>query len=129
MPNYDDTEIGERGVNLSGGQKARISLARAVYQDCDIYLLDDPLSAVDAKVGKLLFEKVIKVNIQSFIIYLFNYLESSGEIRELLSGDDNNNYIYIIIYGNLEIRGGFRKNNINNQIYIIRSVLADQRMN
>lgn len=52
MQNSDDTEIGERGVNLSGGQKARIALARAVYQDKDIYLLDDPLSAVDAKVGK-----------------------------------------------------------------------------
>ena len=44
---------------MSGGQKQRISLARAVYQDEDIYLLDDPLSAVDAHVGKHIFEKVI----------------------------------------------------------------------
>ena len=44
----DQTEIGERGINLSGGQKQRIQLARAVYQDCDIYLLDDIFSAVDA---------------------------------------------------------------------------------
>ena len=43
----DSTMIGDRGVNLSGGQKARISLARAVYADADVYLLDDPLSAVD----------------------------------------------------------------------------------
>lgn len=54
-PDYDLTEIGERGVSISGGQKARISLARAVYSDASIYLLDDPLSACDAKVGKDLF--------------------------------------------------------------------------
>lgn len=55
----DDTEIGERGINLSGGQKARISFARAIYSQAKLYLLDDPLSAVDAKVGKILFEKAI----------------------------------------------------------------------
>ncbi|KAF9984046.1 Multidrug resistance-associated protein 1 [Mortierella antarctica] len=55
----DLTGIGERGINLSGGQKQRVSLARAVYQDADIYLLDDPLSAVDAHVDKHLWENVI----------------------------------------------------------------------
>ncbi|XP_032595394.1 multidrug resistance-associated protein 1 isoform X10 [Drosophila grimshawi] len=55
----DQTEIGEKGINLSGGQKQRISLARAVYSDADLYLLDDPLSAVDAHVGKHIFEEVI----------------------------------------------------------------------
>lgn len=55
----DKTEIGEKGINLSGGQKQRVSLARAVYQDADVYLLDDPLSAVDAHVGKDIFNKVI----------------------------------------------------------------------
>ncbi len=59
LPAGDRTEIGENGINLSGGQKQRISLARAVYSDSDIYLLDDPLSAVDAHVGKHIFEKVI----------------------------------------------------------------------
>ena len=49
----------QQGVNLSGGQKQRVSLARAVYQDEDIYLLDDPLSAVDAHVGRHLFDKVV----------------------------------------------------------------------
>uniref|UniRef100_A0A803T4G9 Multidrug resistance-associated protein 1 n=1 Tax=Anolis carolinensis TaxID=28377 RepID=A0A803T4G9_ANOCA len=59
LPSGDQTEIGEKGVNLSGGQKQRVSLARAVYSDADIYLMDDPLSAVDAHVGRHIFEKVI----------------------------------------------------------------------
>ncbi|XP_065487768.1 multidrug resistance-associated protein 1-like isoform X2 [Caloenas nicobarica] len=59
LPNGDQTEIGERGVNISGGQKQRVSLARAVYSNADLYLLDDPLSAVDVHVGKHLFEKII----------------------------------------------------------------------
>ena len=54
----DRTEIGERGVTLSGGQKARLSLARAVYQDNDIFLMDDPISALDADVRKKVFKKV-----------------------------------------------------------------------
>lgn len=48
-----------QGINLSGGQKQRVSLARAVYSNADIYVLDDPLSAVDAHVGKYLFENVL----------------------------------------------------------------------
>uniref|UniRef100_A0A8C4NTG3 Multidrug resistance-associated protein 4 n=1 Tax=Dicentrarchus labrax TaxID=13489 RepID=A0A8C4NTG3_DICLA len=59
LPDGDLTLIGDRGATLSGGQKARVNLARAVYQDADIYLLDDPLSAVDAEVGKHLFEQCI----------------------------------------------------------------------
>lgn len=51
--------IGEKGVNLSGGQKARIALARALYANADIYLLDDPISAVDAHVGKFIIEQCI----------------------------------------------------------------------
>ena len=59
FPERDLTVVGERGAVLSGGQRARISLARAVYGDADIYLLDDPLSAVDFKVGKHIVEKCI----------------------------------------------------------------------
>ncbi|XP_072337955.1 multidrug resistance-associated protein 1 isoform X3 [Scyliorhinus torazame] len=59
LPAGDETEIGEKGVNLSGGQKQRVSLARAVYSDNSVYFLDDPLSAVDAHVGRHIFDKVI----------------------------------------------------------------------
>uniref|UniRef100_A0A1I8HGU7 ABC-type glutathione-S-conjugate transporter n=1 Tax=Macrostomum lignano TaxID=282301 RepID=A0A1I8HGU7_9PLAT len=62
LPGGDMTEIGEKGINLSGGQKQRVSLARAVYQDADIYILDDPLSAVDSHVGKHIFDQVIGPN-------------------------------------------------------------------
>jgi len=54
----DQTEIGEKGINLSGGQKARIALARAVYANKDIILMDDPISALDAKVRKKIFKRV-----------------------------------------------------------------------
>ncbi|NXK16365.1 MRP3 protein, partial [Arenaria interpres] len=59
LPGGDQTEIGEKGINLSGGQRQRVSLARAVYSSSDIYLLDDPLSAVDSHVAKHIFDKVI----------------------------------------------------------------------
>jgi len=59
FPEYDQTVVGECGAVLSGGQRARVSLARAVYADADVYLLDDPLSAVDFKVGRQIFESCI----------------------------------------------------------------------
>ncbi|WJX23543.1 ABC transporter C member 14 [Trifolium repens] len=59
MEDGDETEIGERGINLSGGQKQRVQLARAVYQDTDIYLLDDVFSAVDAQTGSFIFKECI----------------------------------------------------------------------
>ena len=60
LPAGDSTEIGEKGVNLSGGQKQRISVARAVYANADIYILDDPLSAVDVHVGAHIFKNVVQ---------------------------------------------------------------------
>ncbi|KAG0263849.1 hypothetical protein BG011_007937 [Mortierella polycephala] len=59
LPFGDKTEIGERGINLSGGQKARLSLARSVYYNAETVIMDDPLSAVDAHVGKRLWEDCI----------------------------------------------------------------------
>ncbi|NXG03290.1 MRP7 protein, partial [Sakesphorus luctuosus] len=59
LPAGDQTEVGENGVTLSGGQKARIALARAVYQEKELYLLDDPLAAVDADVANHLMQKCI----------------------------------------------------------------------
>jgi ABC-type multidrug transport system fused ATPase/permease subunit len=64
LPFGDLTEIGERGVNLSGGQKQRVQLARALYQDADVYLLDDPFSAVDAHTATILFN-VIFISMES----------------------------------------------------------------
>ena len=59
LPFGDCTIIGERGVNLSGGQKQRVQLARALYQDADVYLLDDPFSAVDAQTAGSLFNVIV----------------------------------------------------------------------
>lgn len=69
--NGDMTEIGERGINMSGGQKQRIQIARAVYQDADIYLLDDPFSAVDAHTGGHLFKVNCQLPINAFFFSFF----------------------------------------------------------
>eukprot|EP00478_Filoreta_tenera_P002677 GABV01002785.1.p1 GENE.GABV01002785.1~~GABV01002785.1.p1 ORF type:complete len:146 (-),score=43.68 GABV01002785.1:38-475(-) len=60
LPAGDATEIGERGVNLSGGQKQRIGVARCVYGEADIFLMDDPLSALDNETGRFLFKTVLQ---------------------------------------------------------------------
>lgn len=59
LPAGEETEIGEKGINLSGGQKQRVSLARALYSESDVYILDDPLSAVDVHVGRHIFDHFI----------------------------------------------------------------------
>ncbi|OMO51835.1 hypothetical protein CCACVL1_29558 [Corchorus capsularis] len=72
----DQTVIGERGINLSGGQKQRIQIARALYQDADIYLFDDPFSAVDAHTGSHLFKEVILGILSSkTVIYVTHQVE------------------------------------------------------
>ena len=60
MPEGEKTIVGEKGITLSGGQKARLSLARALYSDADIYLFDDPISAVDSKVARQVFDYCFK---------------------------------------------------------------------
>ncbi|EOA26457.1 hypothetical protein CARUB_v10022504mg [Capsella rubella] len=69
----DQTEIGERGINLSGGQKQRIQLARAVYQDCDVYLLDDVFSAVDAHTGSDIFKNCVRGALKGKTILLVTH--------------------------------------------------------
>ncbi|KAM3862000.1 ATP-binding cassette sub-family C member 4-like [Diretmus argenteus] len=90
LPGGDLAVIGDRGANLSGGQKARVSLARAVYQDADIYLLDDPLSAVDAEVGRHLFEECIcgllKNKPRILVTHQLQYLEAADQIVVLKEG-------------------------------------------
>uniref|UniRef100_A0A672S338 ATP-binding cassette, sub-family C (CFTR/MRP), member 4 n=1 Tax=Sinocyclocheilus grahami TaxID=75366 RepID=A0A672S338_SINGR len=90
LPDGDLTVIGDRGANLSGGQKARVNLARAVYQDADIYLLDDPLSAVDAEVGKHLFEQcicgILKDKPRILVTHQLQYLKAANQILVLKEG-------------------------------------------
>ncbi|KAM6551932.1 hypothetical protein CsatB_001740 [Cannabis sativa] len=64
LPGRDLTEIGERGVNISGGQKQRISMARALYSAADVYIFDDPLSALDARVARQVFNNCIKQELE-----------------------------------------------------------------
>ncbi|XP_071949500.1 ATP-binding cassette sub-family C member 5-like [Antedon mediterranea] len=90
LPHGDETEIGERGINLSGGQKQRISLARALYADRDIYLLDDPLSAVDAHVGQHIFQNCIKTALKHktvlFVTHQLQYLKDCDQVITLKEG-------------------------------------------
>ncbi|TXG71729.1 hypothetical protein EZV62_000308 [Acer yangbiense] len=73
MEDEDRTEIGERGINLSGGQKQRIQLARAVYQDCDVYLLDDIFSAVDAETGSQIYKECVRGALKDKTIVLVTH--------------------------------------------------------
>ncbi|XP_017288290.1 multidrug resistance-associated protein 4 [Kryptolebias marmoratus] len=90
LPDGDQTLIGDRGATLSGGQKARVNLARAVYQNADIYLLDDPLSAVDAEVGRHLFEQCIcgllKKKPRILVTHQLQYLKAADQILVLKEG-------------------------------------------
>uniref|UniRef100_A0ACB8FJN8 Multidrug resistance-associated protein 4 n=1 Tax=Sphaerodactylus townsendi TaxID=933632 RepID=A0ACB8FJN8_9SAUR len=92
LPDGDLTVIGDRGATLSGGQKARVNLARAVYQDADIYLLDDPLSAVDAEVSRHLFEKCIcqalRKKLSVLVTHQLQYLPSASQILILKEGKE-----------------------------------------
>lgn len=93
LPGGDQTEIGEKGINLSGGQKQRVSLARAVYNNADVYFLDDPLSAVDSHVGKHIFEHVIgpngilKTKTRVLVTHGITYLPEVDSIVVLKNGE------------------------------------------
>ncbi|XP_050516933.1 probable multidrug resistance-associated protein lethal(2)03659 [Diabrotica virgifera virgifera] len=116
FPHGDRTLAGERGVTLSGGQRARINLARAVYKEADIYLLDDPLSAVDTHVGKQIFEECICGYLGSKCVVLVThqlqylkkipniYLLKNGQVAVSGSYDDirNSNTDYSKVLANIE---------------------------
>ncbi|ETW02817.1 hypothetical protein H310_05302 [Aphanomyces invadans] len=90
LPGGDLTEIGEKGINLSGGQRTRVAIARAVYQDADMYLLDDPLAAVDAHVGSDIFKQCIKTALKGKLVVLvtngLNFLKDCDSIVVLEQG-------------------------------------------
>lgn len=100
FPFGDRTLVGEKGKSLSGGQKARINLARCIYRKADIYLLDDPLSAVDAKVGKQLYEQCIKEFLKDKICIL-----STHQLQYLT----NANRIIIFKEGKIEKEGTYQE--------------------
>lgn len=82
--------IGERGSTLSGGQRARISLARALYKNADIYLLDDVLSALDAQVTASIFKETLTKHLKGKTIilatHLLNYLSLVNKVYEVVDG-------------------------------------------
>ncbi|KAF5810680.1 putative ABC-type xenobiotic transporter [Helianthus annuus] len=85
LPGGDLTEIGERGVNISGGQKQRVSMARAVYSNSDVYVFDDPLSALDAHVGRQVFEKCIKEELRGKTrVLVTNQLHFLSQVDRIL---------------------------------------------
>ncbi|CAH2267214.1 jg2942 [Pararge aegeria aegeria] len=94
FPYGDQTLVGERGVSLSGGQRARINLARAVYREADIYLLDDPLSAVDANVGRQLFDGCINEYLRGrtriLVTHQIHFLKAADFIIVLNEGGVEN---------------------------------------
>lgn len=100
LPEGDKTLLGERGASLSGGQRARVNLARAVYSDADIYLLDDPLSAVDAKVGKHIFENCINGLLSNKVRVLVTH-----QLQYMKSAD----YIVILDKGGVVKQGAYQQ--------------------
>jgi ABC-type bacteriocin/lantibiotic exporter with double-glycine peptidase domain len=87
----DQTEIGEKGINLSGGQKARVSLARAVYADASIILMDDPISALDANVKKKIFKNVFMKKLSGktriLVTHAIDFLRFADKIIVLKKGN------------------------------------------
>jgi ATP-binding cassette, subfamily C (CFTR/MRP), member 4 len=113
-PHGDETIVGEKGVSLSGGQKARVNLARAIYRRADIYLLDDPLSAVDANVGKHIFDKCIKEFLADKVCILVTH-----QLQYLKHVP----HIVLMQAGHIEAQGTY-KELISTKAYMIQSLAA-----
>ncbi|CAK9179483.1 unnamed protein product, partial [Ilex paraguariensis] len=121
----DQTVIGERGINLSGGQKQRIQIARALYQDADIYLFDDPFSAVDAHTGSHLF-KVMKNGRISQAGKYEDILNSGSDFMELVGAHKE----ALLVLDSVETRSGSGKSNISEEVDGIgeaKRVLKDEK--
>ncbi|CAB3386319.1 Hypothetical predicted protein [Cloeon dipterum] len=100
FPYGDRTIVGERGISLSGGQRARVALARAVYKKADIYLLDDPLSAVDTHVGRHLFDDCLSGFLRKKAVMLVTH-----QLQYLNQAD----LIIILKNGNVQAQGTFQQ--------------------
>ena len=98
--NGDLSFVGEHGVVLSGGQRARVSLARAVYADAGVYLLDDPLSAVDATVGEHIFEQCICRLLKEKIVMLVTYAEKNMKVAD---------QVVVLHKGSVQGKGSFHE--------------------
>jgi ATP-binding cassette, subfamily C (CFTR/MRP), member 4 len=96
----DQTLVGEKGISLSGGQKARINLARAVYKQADIYLLDDPLSAVDSHVGKSIFKECILKFLKGKTVLLVTHqVHHLSKVQNIL----------VVANGQIKANGSYRE--------------------
>nr|KJB47930.1 hypothetical protein B456_008G047400 [Gossypium raimondii] len=108
LPDHDLTEIGERGVNISGGQKQRVSMARAVYSNSDVYIFDDPLSALDAHVAQQVFSRCIKEELQ-------------GKTRILVTNQlhflPHVDYILLVANGVIKEEGTFEEISKNGRLF------------
>ncbi|KAF8463649.1 putative ABC metal ion transporter [Kalaharituber pfeilii] len=100
LPDGDETEVGEKGISLSGGQKARLTLARAVYARADIYIMDDPLSAVDQHVGRHLIDNVLGPN---GLLAGKTRIMATNSIPVLREA----NYIYLLVKGEIVESGTY----------------------
>lgn len=138
LPSGDETIVGERGISLSGGQKARINLARAIYKKADIYLLDDILSAVDAVVGKNIFEKVIRqflkvndlpssyINSLGFILFSFRKGKTCVLVTHQLQYLHDVKNIFVMEKGKIKVQAYLELSMVNRKAKATESV-ADAR--
>ncbi|CDW87468.1 abc transporter [Stylonychia lemnae] len=119
LPQGDMIEIGEKGINLSGGQKARVSLARAVYANKDIILMDDPISALDANVRKKIFKNVImkqfKDKTRILVTHAMDFLQHTDRIIILKNGEIAAQGSYDELKDNEQLQENLKIHKKNNQ--------------
>ncbi|XP_045510491.1 probable multidrug resistance-associated protein lethal(2)03659 isoform X2 [Colias croceus] len=140
FPHGDKTIVGERGVSLSGGQRARINLARAIYKEADIYLLDDPLSAVDTQVARHIFENCIKRYLERKTVVLVTHqlqfikhadriviMDNGGVLAEGEFNDLNDQELEIIQMMQDKVREVREDENMTSSVQSTASFLSTKR--